>query len=405
MLTEASGAVFRVSCAGMSIAVLLPRYDHPAIEERYASWQTEMLLRRGEDHRRVLFYGENDTAAEVAAEVEEEHVLVVTDPLLLASSRIGVRLREALMATGAEAAVPVSNEAAEPRQRRAAPAAYLTLRELEDTFALAAASGVPVETLPWQGHDPAAYLCRTDLLRTIALPLPAALQNRNVAIVPAEYVHRWSSLRGQTRFDLLERIGTDATRILEFGCGEAPLGEALKKRQKCRVVGIELDAAAAAIAKKRIDDVYRGDVREIVALLHEQFDWIIGGDIVEHLDEPWSFLAELRRVAAPGGHLLLSLPNLANASLVSDLIRGRFDYVYMGLTCVGHLRFFTRQSLADMLTIAGWTVVEIAPQEAVVTPARDALLAGLTAGGVVHSREDMLPTGYYVTARNDVRPE
>ena len=50
-------------------------------------------------------------------------------------------------------------------------------------------------------------------------------------------------------------------------------------------------------------------------------------------------------------------------------------------------------------------MVEIAPQEAVVTPARDALLAGLTAGGVVHSREDMLPTGYYVTARNDVRPE
>ena len=95
------------------------------------------------------------------------------------------------------------------------------------------------------------------------------------------------------------------------------------------------------------------------SILDEHFDWIVGGDIVEHLDEPWSFLAELRRVAAPGGHLLLSIPNLANASVVADLLHGRFDYVYMGLTCVGHLRFFTRQSIEDMLTIAGWTVVAI----------------------------------------------
>ena len=389
----------------MSIAVLLPRYDHPAIEERYASWQTEMLLRRGEEHTRVLFYGEQDVAADVAADISEAYVLVVTDPLLLPPARIGVQLREALLATGATAAVPVSNEATEPRQRRAAPSPYLTLRELEDAFALAAASGAPPETVQWQANDPAVWLCRTETLDKIERPLMSALGNVEVAIVPTAYVHRWSSLRGQTRFDLLEKISTGAKRILEFGCGEAPLGEALKQRQKCRVVGIELDADAAAIAKKRIDDVYRGDVREIVAILDEQFDWIIGGDIVEHLDEPWSFLAQLRRVTAPGGHLLLSLPNLANASLVSDLVRGRFDYVYMGLTCVGHLRFFTRQSLADMLTIAGWTVVEIAPQEAVVTPARESLLAGLAAGGVEHSREDMLPTGYYVTARNDVEPE
>ena len=101
------------------------------------------------------------------------------------------------------------------------------------------------------------------------------------------------------------------------------------------------------MARKRIDDVYCGDAREIVALIREKFDWIIGGDIVEHLDEPWSFLSELRRVAKPGGHLLLSIPNIAHAALIADLLRGRFDYVYMGLTCVGHLRFFTRRTIED----------------------------------------------------------
>jgi SAM-dependent methyltransferase len=214
-------------------------------------------------------------------------------------------------------------------------------------------------------------------------------------------VHRWTSLRGQAREDLLTRIPNDAKSVLEFGCGEAPLGAALKARQKCRVVGIEIDPRAAAIARKRIDDVYCGDAREIIALMREQFDWIIGGDIVEHLDEPWSFLSELRRVSAPGGHLLLSIPNIAHAALVNDLLQGRFDYVYMGLTCVGHLRFFTRKTIEDMLSIAGWTIIDVAPQQTVITRGREELLAMLAASRFPYSKEDLQPSGYYVVARND----
>lgn len=384
----------------MPIAVLYPRYDHPAIEERYASWQTQMLLRRGTEVSRIIFYEPDEPAEDVAADVEEPHVLVITDPLLLPSTQLAMRLRDALESTGAAAAVPVANAAANEKQLRPASPAYLTLRELQETMEKIAGEAASHESVTWDRSDPGAFLCRTEMLDHVKAPLRDALAGSDTAISRTDYVHRWSSLRGQTRFDLLDRIGTDAKSILEFGCGEAPLGAALKKRQKCRVVGIELDPEAAAVAQKRIDAVYRGDVREIVSIMDEQFDWIIGGDIVEHLDEPWSFLDDLRNVAKPGAHLLLSIPNLANASLVNDLLRGRFDYVYMGLTCVGHLRFFTRQSLADMLTIAGWTVVAIEPQDAVATPAREELMRALDAAGVAYSREDLTPTGYYVVARN-----
>jgi 2-polyprenyl-3-methyl-5-hydroxy-6-metoxy-1,4-benzoquinol methylase len=384
----------------MPIAVLYPRYDHPAIEERYASWQTQMLLRRGAGVSRIIFYEPDEKAEDVAGDVEESHVLVITDALLVPSSRLAERLAEALESSGALAVLPVSNAAGHPQQQRPPAPAYLTLRELQATMEAIAAEPPSLEKVSWDRSDPGAFLCRTELLDSIRVPLREALTGREVALSKTDYVHRWSSLRGQTRHDLLDRIGTDAKSILEFGCGEAPLGEALKKRQKCRVVGIELDAEAAAVAAKRIDAVYRGDVREIVSIMDEQFDWIIGGDIVEHLDEPWSFLDDLRNVARPGGHLLLSIPNLANASVVNDLLQGRFDYVYMGLTCVGHLRFFTRQTIADMLTIAGWTIVAIEPQDAVATPAREELLRALDAAGLPYSREDVIPTGYYVIAKN-----
>jgi SAM-dependent methyltransferase len=384
----------------MSIVVLYPRFDHPAVEERYASWQTQMLLREGEEHVRMLFYEPGERVSDVVDDVDEEHVLVVTDPLLLPSKDIGPRLRDVLARTGADAAVPVTNEAQHPRQQRPPITPYLTLRELQAAIQQQAAQPESVERVTWDESDPALFVARTELLDRIDRPLRDALQGLDVAISANDYVHRWSSLRGQTRHDLLDLISTTATSVLEFGCGEAPLGEALKKRQRCRVVGIELDPVAAAVAKKRIDAVYRGDVREIVSILDEEFDWIVGGDIVEHLDEPWSFLAELRRVSAPGGHLLLSIPNIANTSVVADLLRGRFDYVYMGLTCVGHLRFFTRQSIEDMLTIAGWTIEEISPQLLGATAASEELLRALETAGISYSRDDVIPTGYYVIARN-----
>ena len=382
------------------IAVLFPRFDHHAIEERYASWQSQMLLRR-EEGIEFVYYDPQEPASLAAGMIESDHALVITDPLLLPPSHLASRLRELLVHTPeVVAALPVSNEAQHPSQRRTPSSPYLTLRELEQVTKEMQAESASSERVTWDRSDPAAFLTRTAFLDGIDDPVVRALDRREVVISANDYIHRWSSLRGQTREDLLARVGPEAKQILEFGCGEAPLGAALKARQKCRVVGIELDPKAAAVARKRIDDVYCGDAREIVSLLKEQFDWIIGGDIVEHLDEPWSFLAELRRVCTPGGHLLLSLPNVAHGSVIADLLQGRFDYVYMGLTCVGHLRFFTRRSIEEMMSIAGWTIVDVVPQQAVATRGRDELIGALSNSKLRISTEDLLATGYYVVAQN-----
>ena len=382
----------------MSVAALFPRFDHPAIEERYASWQAQMLLRAG--NATLHFYDPAEPARDVVSGIGDEFVLAITDPLLLVSSALPYRFAAILSRHDVDAVVPVTNETTNPAQRRAPDPPYLTLRELQLMTARWEEQNREPETVTWDAADPAAFLCRTALLAATTAPLRHALDGKRVAISQSDYVHRWSSMRGQVRTDLLERVGAEAKTILEIGCGEAPLGAALKERQRCRVVGIELDPEAAALARKRIDDVYEGDVREIVSLIWEKFDAIVGGDVVEHLDEPWSFLADLRRLAAKGGTLILSLPNLANASVVGDLLDGRFDYVYMGITCVGHLRFFTRRSIEEMLRIAGWSDVTIEPQRLAVTPHGQKLIDNLGASGLAFSADDLLATGYYVTARN-----
>ncbi len=380
----------------MAVAVLFPRYDHPAVEERYASWQGEMLLRRGVSE--FYHYDFDETARHAVRDIEAKQVLVVTDPLLVPSPRLAERLGE-IFDESVFAAIPSSSQSANEKQRMTLPS-YMTLRELEIETGALQKSGAPPERLTWDSSNPGAFLCRVADLQPIETPLRNVLNGKSVVLSRTDFIHRWPSLRGDPRTDLLERIATDAKSILEFGCGEGVLGEALKKRQRCRVVGIELDRDAAAKAKKRMDDVYCGDVREVVALIHEEFEWIVGGDIVEHLEEPWSFVADLRRISKPDGRLLLSIPNVSNGSVVGDLLRGRFDYVYMGLTCVGHLRFFTRKSVEDMLDIAGWQIEQIEPHLLTVTNERDTLIAQLERAQVPFSKDDLLPTGYYVTARN-----
>jgi len=383
-----------------SIAVLFPRFDHPAIEERYASWQSQMLLRSG--GLDVVFYDAEEPASLAVSEVSTEFVLVVTDPLLVPPSRLGLRLRDLLDATpGVRAALPVSNEAEHPAQRRSPEAAYLTLRELQEMTARMQARGVDGERVTWDGSDPAVYLCHVGLLEECDDIPRRALAGREVAISSNDYVHRWIPMRAEMRSDLLPYIPEECRAIVEIGCGEAPLGAAIKARQRSRVVGIELDPQAASVARKRIDAVYCGDVRHIVSILDERFDCIVASEIIEHVDDPWSLLAEVRRLATPGGRLVISIPNAANASIIGDLLAGRFDYTYLGLACVGHLRFFTRRSIEEMLSIAGWSLVAMTPQR-VASTAGEELLRRLEAAGVAHAREELRVTGYTVIARNSV---
>jgi O-antigen biosynthesis protein len=93
-----------------------------------------------------------------------------------------------------------------------------------------------------------------------------------------------------------------------------------------------------------LDRVLDGEVYEI----------IVCGDVLEHLRDPWSFARRLSRRLGPGGRLLLSVPNVAYLGLLVDLLRGNFRYRDVGLLDRTHLRFFTFDSLRELLEEAGW---------------------------------------------------
>ena len=64
----------------------------------------------------------------------------------------------------------------------------------------------------------------------------------------------------------------------------------------------------------------------------------------------------LDRTLAPGGTVIVSVPNVAHLWVRLSLLAGRFDYADRGILDRTHLRFFTRGSLLALLTGAGLVV-------------------------------------------------
>jgi hypothetical protein len=81
----------------------------------------------------------------------------------------------------------------------------------------------------------------------------------------------------------------------------------------------------------------------------------------------------LCRTLAPGGTVIVSVPNVAHLWIRLSLLAGRFDYGDRGILDRTHLRFFTRRTFVAFLREAGLAVDELRVTPAplpLVVPAR-----------------------------------
>ncbi len=158
---------------------------------------------------------------------------------------------------------------------------------------------------------------------------------------------------------LLERIlaRPAGLSILDLGYGAGQLARRIRAR--CRyLAGIELDAEAAREGAVYFDDPVSADVLDGVARAwREPFDVVVLGDILEHLPRPERLLEIVKPLFAPGGVLMLSLPNVANVTVRAALAAGRFRYTDRGILDRTHLRFYTRASARDLLEASGFRIV------------------------------------------------
>ncbi|MFI5461446.1 MAG: glycosyltransferase [Isosphaerales bacterium] len=198
-------------------------------------------------------------------------------------------------------------------------------------------------------------------------PLPDSGQAPRSAALPVPSGSRLSSANGpdghdpfyfgHARPEVLALVPETARMVLDIGCGEGRLGEALKRRQPAQVVGIELNETAAATARGLLDQVRTGDVEKLDPPFPAgSFDAVVCGDILEHLREPGRLLRQARGWLAPEGRLIASIPNIRHHSVVRSVLQGNWTYESAGLLDQDHVRFFTRREIEKLFFRAGFAV-------------------------------------------------
>ena len=130
-------------------------------------------------------------------------------------------------------------------------------------------------------------------------------------------------------------------RILDAGCGSGR--NMLELERHGAVTGVELSPTSATLAVSATSARCHGSVLEM-PFADDSFDLAVSLDVIEHLDDDLAALQELRRVVAPGGALLVTVP--------------AYGWLWSGHDELNHhRRRYTRRSLRRVAERAGWKQV------------------------------------------------
>ena len=159
---------------------------------------------------------------------------------------------------------------------------------------------------------------------------------------------------------VLAAIPMSARRILDVGCGTGELGRAIKDRQPAEVVGVTYSAAEATHAADVLDHVIEADLNRFETPELDPFDCIVCSHVLEHLAWPEEVLRGLHPLLSPGGRLVVALPNIVVWRQRLRLLMGEFRYTEGGLMDRTHFRFFDWDSAQNLVTGAGYRIVDAA---------------------------------------------
>ncbi len=170
-----------------------------------------------------------------------------------------------------------------------------------------------------------------------------------------------NSYYSQDRGELLAFVPPGVRKVLDVGCGEASFTQSVKKAFNAEAWGLEMVAAAADIARSRLDQVLVGSFDDRFADLPQKyFDCIFFNDVLEHMENPERVLSASKKLLSEEGAIMCSIPNVRFfPNLLELLIKKDWRYRDGGVLDRTHLRFFTLKSIERLFADLGFEIVKI----------------------------------------------
>lgn len=179
-----------------------------------------------------------------------------------------------------------------------------------------------------------------------------------------DFIYRPLARFQTSRSQLVCQLTQGGGRFLDIGCGNGDLLFMLGgKYRELYGVDIAIRMVERIKAEAGTDSNIKVSVQDANVRLDFEngfFDTVVAIAMLEHVFDPYSFIRECYRLLAPGGIVIIDVPNVAWMPRRLSLLFGQFpstshDHGWDG----GHLHYFTRASMKKLLTDEGFKVVQI----------------------------------------------
>jgi lipopolysaccharide biosynthesis protein/2-polyprenyl-3-methyl-5-hydroxy-6-metoxy-1,4-benzoquinol methylase/uncharacterized coiled-coil protein SlyX len=147
----------------------------------------------------------------------------------------------------------------------------------------------------------------------------------------------------------------EGSRVIDFGCSSGYLAKELFERKKCLVTGVDIHAEDLQVAQQFCEQTFVADLDtdDWLGNVQGKYDYVIFADVLEHLKYPLKVLEQVKSFLSPGGKILISIPNIAHASIRLELLQGSFEYEQFGILDDTHLKYWTKESFLRMANKLG----------------------------------------------------
>ena len=203
--------------------------------------------------------------------------------------------------------------------------------------------------------------CRNcGLVMTNPRPVVSAMDNfyryhyrdyyESVDVPDAAYIKKiQKDVRARYTTDLLEQAGVmeNASRMLDYGCGEGSLLRELASRHPHLArEAVEPGETFRAFAREYGSCIVFPDLESLQAESQGNFDLIVVNHVLEHVMQPSQLLASLGELLSDTGQIYIDVPAVEGYRSVASLH-------------IGHMFHFSVHSLSALATSSGFRVERI----------------------------------------------
>ena len=193
----------------------------------------------------------------------------------------------------------------------------------------------------------------------------AGLEDLGLQEGPAGYSHSEAGLTPYNRYLLptVERLlgPGQGRRLFEIGFGNGAVADTLA-RKGFQVAGIEASRAGLALARASYPHLNRlehGSLYEPLVDRFGRFSAVVSLEVIEHLYLPRRLAEAAFELLEPGGVFVLSTIYHGYLKNIALALLGRFDRHVDPLWDHGHIKFWSRRTLTQLLAETGFVDIVI----------------------------------------------